>query len=159
MRVNPTNVIFLSSSGTPLVHQPARAEKVNWITVLTRRPQPEFSCRLSISNHFTRISPCSLREAKWVNLGTVNRGDFGQIFINIFMNSDELNARFHIWGLVSTIRATHITMYILNASWLLLSEIFIVEPCLKFPRSSGWLWTPKQMVFQSNKFCINDSKW
>ena len=98
-----------------------------------------------------KVTDCTVQSAKyWCFYGTVNRGDFGQIFtifINIFIMMNLILA--FIWELVST-RLEHHILYTLNSSWLLHSEIFSVEPCPKSPWSSGWLWTHQHMVFQSN---------
>ena len=70
-------------------------------------------------------------------------------YFHKYLHNDELNSRFDMGISNNHVRATHI-IHTQLYSWLLHSEIFTVKPCPKSPWSSGWLWTPKHMVFQSN---------
>ena len=70
-------------------------------------------------------------------------------YFHKYLHNDELNSRFHMGISKYHVRATHI-LYTHNSSWSLYSQIFTVKPCPKSPWSSGWLWTPKHMVFQSS---------
>ena len=60
----------------------------------------------------------------------------------------KLNSKFHITISKYYVKATHIIYRPTQLEPNVYSNILLVEPCPKSPRSSGWLWTRMQCIYK-----------